>query len=477
LAGAQWLSIGGVSWNKYYQHKHMQDKAATASPSDFEDVADTCASQAKTNSPVAFPAPFRGAMAAVVQAALVVSPKPQPNLCLLSTLVGMASGCSGNYRLPSGMRLNLYGAGIAATGNGKELPRGVASALCAAAGSKIIGKPASGAGLEDLLEDRTSGLIAIDEIAHFLAGMNAKNAPHYQIDLAGILLQLFSVSSGHFQTRVRVKTKEALPSRKIENPCISLLGFSTPEKLGEVLQIKNIEDGLLGRFLFASGDEKVDPRRIFEQLKLPEAVIVAAGTLKKAVSLIAFDEPLPGVGDWEITIQIEPDAEQNLAELMVKFEHDRRKSNSGFGKALLVRSAEKLERIAGVLAVWDCPVQPAITPEHVHWAEAFVKASNDSLMDFAGVHVCGGDVQRHGQKILTIVGRILGGEYSASAQKRHEIELLADGKCPFSLALRVSKLDKKDFESAIEHLVELSEIGVANIAGKHPAGRKVLVLQ
>jgi hypothetical protein len=63
--------------------------------------------------------PFPGLMAEIVAAALEDAHKPQKELTILAVLLGMSSTCTGEYILPGGGRLNLYGAGIAGTGCGK----------------------------------------------------------------------------------------------------------------------------------------------------------------------------------------------------------------------------------------------------------------------------------------------------------------------------------------------------------------------
>ncbi|MBK9021916.1 MAG: DUF3987 domain-containing protein [Sulfuritalea sp.] len=400
---------------------------------------------------VAYPPPFRGVMYAVVQAALAVSTKPQRDLCTLSALLGMAASCSGNFRLPSGMRLNLFGCGIAGTGEGKDLPRSIAISLVSAAKGKLIGKPASGQGLEDALVSNTGSLIALDEIAHFFAAINNSKAPPHLIELAGTLLQLFSASKGTYQTRVRASGRGTTPSQAIQNPMVSLLGFATPEKLGEAMGVSNIEDGLLGRFVFAFGQTGIEPRRVKGSFELPAVVRMAADAIAQATKHAAFVADLNGNRD---SILIGERVENRLRELLVKFDQERLASQSPFAKALLTRSCEKCERIAGVLAVWDCPTRPEITLEHLEWAEQFLHASDAALLRFSGEYMHGGQTQSDAQRILKLLRRVLAGDFKP--QKPHEKWLLDRKVAPYSLVMRNSKLDKRRFDEALAYLVDLS---------------------
>jgi len=413
-----------------------------------------------------YPPPFRGMMHEVVQSALAGSTKPQVELCTLSALIGMAAACSGDYRLPSGMRLNLFGCGVAGTGEGKDRPRSIATSLVTAAKGKLIGKPASGPGLEDSLVSTTGSLIALDEIAHFFAAINNGKAPPYLIELAGTLLQLFSASNGNYHTRTRAAARGVIPSRVLRNPMVSLLGFATPEKLGEAMGVSNIEDGLLGRFLFAFGQTGIEPRRVVGSFELPAMVKLAAETLDQASKQVSFRADLQGTSD---AIQIDPAAEKQLGELLVEFDKQRQVSPSAFAKALLTRSCEKCERVAGVLAVWDCPAKPVITLEHVTWAEQLLRASDSALLRFSGEYMHGGQTQADGQRILKLIQRTLAGEFKA--QKSHEKWLLDQNVAPYSMVMRGSKLDKRRFDDAVAHLADLFDVQSGSTPSGHPNGR------
>jgi hypothetical protein len=414
-----------------------------------------------------YPPPFRGAMSDIVKAVLAVSIKPQPDICTLSALIGMAASCNGIYGLPSGMRLNLFACCVAGTGEGKEHPRSIATAITKAAGGALIGKPASGPGLEDSLESSTGSLIALDEIAHFFAAINSGKAPPHLIELAGTLLQLFSASRGDFHTRVRAKANGTTPSRCVRNPVVSLLGFATPEKLGEAMGVSNIEDGLLGRFLFAFGQLGVTPRRINDSWGLPDSAVTAAEAVRQAFSL----ELLTGNKDVDcIKIAIDPAAETRLGELLVDFDRQRQKAQSAFAKALLARSCEKCERVAGVLAVWDSPRAPVVAFEHVEWAAQLLFASDAALLRFSGEYMHGGQTQANAQGVLKLIKRSVAGDFKP--QKKHESGMLRKGIAPHTMVMRNSKLAKRDFDDAVAHLVDLGEVELFSTSSPHPNGRE-----
>ncbi|MBK1616794.1 hypothetical protein CKO44_25515, partial [Rubrivivax gelatinosus] len=175
----------------------------------------------------AFPAPFRGVLAATVAAGLNVAPKPQPELMTLAVLAGMAAACTRRLRLPGDGRLNLYAVGLAETGAGKDAPRRVGVDLARLAGAALLGKPASGQGLEDALQSDRAMLCEVDEVAHMLAAVNDRGAPGHMKELGGNLLKLFSASNSVYPCRVRAKASDsAPPPRVVLNPKRLRQGFS-----------------------------------------------------------------------------------------------------------------------------------------------------------------------------------------------------------------------------------------------------------
>lgn len=421
--------------------------------------------------PAGFPEPFPGPMAALVDAVLAVAPKPQPELATLAALVAMAAACPGVVRTAGGLRPNLYAVGVAATGAGKDLPRNAAIELAMAGGTKIIGKPASGQGLEDELESMRGMLAEVDEIAHMFEASNAPKAAPYLIELAGVLLKLFTASQGTYNTRVLAKVKGASSARTVRHPCFSLLGFTTPQKLGQALTFGNIADGLAGRMLFVRGRDNVTPRRARGAFRLPAAAREAAEAVQHAAAVADLVHD-----SGEIVVQEDRAAAGMLEQLVAQLERRPAIGDADFAQALFVRAYEKLERIAAVLAVWDAPNAPVIQPRHVQWARAAVLASDAALLDFAQNHMHTSPVQADAARVLEILRKCTGGVLKAITSA--EALALRHGRAARSMVLKHSKLDAQRFDAAVAHLGQLGEVA----AGELPkelceGGRRVRTLK
>jgi len=410
-----------------------------------------------------WPEPFRGAMAALHAQILLASPKPQPKLSLLAVMIGMAGAVSGIYRLEDGMRCNLYGLGVAESGDGKDAPQQIAAEIATAAGAKRLGQPASGEGLEDALESRRGILCVLDEVAHVIASLNTRNAPAHLLSMARNLLTLFSAGRQKYVKRQRAadkKTGRPEEPEVILYPCFSLLGFATPEKLGAAATVDNVKDGLLGRMLFAIGADSPPHVRIRHQAEIPPEVERVAQQIGNARMLVGDGDRgnLEAYVNPEIVIGVTPGADAFLGDVLKLFdEQGRRAADAPLRRALSARSYEKVLRIAGVLAVWDTPAAPLIEHEHVGWALHAVSASNADAERFLTEYLHGGVVQANGAEILRHLSRI---------KRTKQVQAVAHSE----LLKAVSrKMDAAGFAAAVDHLAQMNELEV--IEGRTPAGR------
>jgi len=424
------------------------------------------------HSPPAFPRPFPGPMEEIVDFTLRTSPKPQPDLALISAVIAMSGSCAGSYYLSMGsMRLNLYGLGIAETGAGKDHPRYVAAEVVRRAGGKVISKPASGQGLEDQLVSKVPMLVEVDEAAHLFQELNTREQSSATVNLNAMLLKLYSASKGIYSTRAKaLNAKSILQSgpRDIYNPTVNILGFSTPEKLGEVLTSQNIADGMLGRMLFATGHPGIQQRRAASQA-LPNSIVQAADRLKSACVSYVPQQPDTPCYLKDIPIRETPAAATLLDTTMIEFSDKTEATDGVMGKALFARSFEKSYRIAGVLAVWDKPKDPEIDVHHVEWAREFILASDAAALRFCDGYFHGGQTQSDAAMIVKVTRKILEGQITLTDER--DKKFTVGGYVTHSLVLKHTKLDKKRFDEALAYLEDAGRLSRTTVDDQKPNGR------
>lgn len=408
---------------------------------------------------VLFPPPFRGVMTDIVQNVLHAAPRPQPALAILGALIGMAASIPGNYSTNRGGRFNLYGMGTCESGGGKDLPRVSAETVAAKAGATILGRPGSGAGLEDTLQPRKNQLVAIDEIAHILKSANDERAAPHLRDMGAVLLKLFSASANSYNRRVLANTGARVAASiaaTVPNPCLSLLGFATPEGLGDAFNESNFTDGLMGRMLFVVGETDVKPRRPgLGGFTVPQSVDAALKNFAPMGSM-EFMAPVSNLG--AIVVDEASGVPELLDQLLLKMEENRGDMSLVVARSLYRRSFEKLERIAGVLAVWDNPVNPVVYVEHVEWARAFVMASDAAMLSFVTSHMHSSETTKDAAKLRSIITRILSGTIKPQAGRPMEKKAVEAGCVARSHLLRVSKMPKNTFDRALAHMQDLGEM-------------------
>lgn len=410
-----------------------------------------------------YPEPFGGPMRQIVESATVCAFKPQPELNMLAAIIGMASCVNGEYSMQSGGRFNLFGIGSLESGGGKDNPRTVAESIAGMGGASILGKPSSGAGIEDALEPRKSALITIDEMSHFLKAMNDERAPAHIVDIGSTMLKLWSNSKSAYTKRTLAKGPHIKHHDRpnVPNPCVSIIGFSTPSGFGDAFHEQNLRDGLIGRLIYVPGRKDVEPRRVRVGFSIPKQ-IESIITSIKPVDTFACVGPIAGIGN--IVLSESSEAERLFDALLVDCERSRDKSLE-VSSSLYARSYEKIERVAGVLAIWDDPVTPIIKADHVLWARDLVFASDAHILDFVSTNMHTNEVSRNASKLKGFMVRILNKEFAP--QRTIEFDCAKDGNCiARSQLLRVSKMNKKDFDLALMQLQELGDLESFGANGK-----------
>lgn len=394
----------------------------------FDDVED--------EAPPRLPSPFPGALSELTEAILRASHIPQADMATLAALVGLAASIPGTFHFEDGLRVNLYGATLAFTGEGKEMPVNAAIEFATSKGAIVV-SPASGEGLEDGIQPGFPTVCVIREAAHLFSVLAAKNAAPHLVSLSRNLLDFYSLNGRPFTPRSKAGGKAGAA---LDNVTMSALLASTPEKLGEALTTGNILDGLLGRILFAFGRMDSSPNLSTSAFAIPASL-----TFK----------PINAVGGV-ITLAdgVKAKADALGREL---FNAKRKAQNSGnvIDAALLARTFEKIKRVAGTLAVWEDNI---VTMPMLEWAEAFVRASDNGLKIFVRDRMHADDVRANAAKIESAIKRVMRG--SVKPKLGAQIALASKGHISRTLVQGASGLNPQQFAEASKHLIQCGEIEI-----------------
>lgn len=395
-------------------------------PRSFDDVED--------EAPPRLPPPFPGALSELTEAILRASYIPQADMATLAALVGLAASVPGTFHFDDGLRVNLYGATLAFTGEGKEMPVNAAIEFAMSKGAVVV-SPASGEGLEDGIQPGFPTVCVIREAAHLFSVLAAKNAAPHLVSLSRNLLDFYSLNGRPFTPRSKAGGKAGAA---LSNVTMSALLASTPEKLGESLKAGNILDGLLGRILFAFGRMDNSPNLSTSAFAIPASLTFKP--INATGGVIALADGVKAKADA-------------LGSELFNAKRKAQKAGKLIDAALLARTFEKIKRVAGTLAVWEDNI---VTNPMLEWAEAFVRASDDGLKIFVRDRMHADDVRANAAKIVSALKRALHG--NVNPRTPAQIALASKGHISRSLVQGASGLNPQQFAEDSKHLTQCGEI-------------------
>ncbi len=186
----------------------------------------------------------------------MTAPKPQPALALGAVLAFFGAAIGRKAELAYfGTRANIYTLAIAHSGAGKDRILTACKDLAAVSGlPNLIGveEVASDAGIIAEVMHAPNQVMLLDEVSFLISATHNVKAGVHVANVTSTLLKLYSSSRTLFKgksyaDRDKVKT--------VNQPCVSIVGCSTPAGLYRALSSQDVTNGLLSRFvLFDAGD-------------------------------------------------------------------------------------------------------------------------------------------------------------------------------------------------------------------------------
>lgn len=198
--------------------------------------------------------------------------REQPLLSLGCTLAALGTLFGRKVRDEMGTRTNIYCLGVARSSGGKAHAMNQIRNLFAAAGaSDLIGGDTicSDSSIEERLANCPATLFLWDEIGHLLSFMRAGVSANHQ-NVITMLMKLYSAAGSIYKGR---EYAIADKQRTIIQPCLSIYGASTPERLASGLSPENLQDGWLGRTLPFYAHGTPTKRRRVDRENIPDDLI------------------------------------------------------------------------------------------------------------------------------------------------------------------------------------------------------------
>ena len=360
-----------------------------------------------------------GVLQALVEECVRTAIRPQPFLALGAAICAVGVLAGRRYRTATDLRTNLYIAGIAESGGGKDhAPEVIRRCFDKAKLDRYLAGEtvASGRAILSSLEQHPARLFNIDEFGLFLKTVTGPKAASHRAEIWSELMKLYSRAKGVYRGTEYANKKDA-PRIDINQPCVCFYGTTTPSTFWSALEGGAMMDGSLARFLvFMSEDDRPDRNRNATFIDPPSSLTdalkaivwgaggpprVEGGNLPEpfAAPMTAADEP--DIHTVTMTADAKAIHEAKLAE-----EDAWARKVAGTPQAAIVnRLGENAAKLALVCAISRSPSAPSIGAHEITWGWAVAEHCTKSLLMEGQRFIADTEYERKANKLIEIIRR------------------------------------------------------------------------
>lgn len=312
------------------------------------------------------------------------APRPLWEVALVGA-IGMFAGIVGRQYNISGTGLNHYIMLIAHSGKGKEaIATGTSRLMNAVADSpnalamQHVGPAdiASGQALLKFMSANGSKSVfsVTGEFGIKLKQITDDRANGAEIMLRKVLLDLYGKSGAGQSILPTIYSDAKNNTEKVNSPCFTLVGESTPELFYESLDESAVRSGLLPRFTIVeyNGDRaRFNPDH--------HLVPIPPGLIEQLNNLIMTVGEMANTGRV-VNIEVDDEANAQLTSLNDYAEWQYARSHNDATRELWNRFHLKIMKLAGVLAVSQNYMMPVVTRFMVDWAASLILTDTHRLL-------------------------------------------------------------------------------------------------
>jgi len=335
------------------------------------------------------------------------SKKKQPILALAASFAASGAIMGQRFQTDQGLRTNLYILGVGDSSSGKEAARAAIKKLFEASGvGDMAGTEdlASDAAILTTIEKTPSQLFLLDEIGRFLKTTNqagSKNAHLYNV--ISVLLKIYGSANQTYRGKAYADIEK---QKVIESPNLCIYGTTVPSTLFEGLNVENITDGFLSRFMIF---ESEDPNPKPSGRKRMATTAVSENLVKKIREIIAMPKNYQVAGNLDksvnpLVVPMTPEAETLLNEyeelIYAKREELRKvdRINVIYG-----RTPQFAEQISLILAVGRNHKEPCIDTSDVNYAIKLVNYLSDRVHHISEHFIARNEHEHESKRVLNII--------------------------------------------------------------------------
>ena len=329
---------------------------------------------------------------------------PYPNRALAFAgafaLLGHLAGRK--YKDEFDTRPNLYFLSLAASGTGKQHPRGVNVSLAALKGfaSELGDYFASGEGLEDAFITSPCMFFQIDEADTLFNTVKMKDTRAEMIN--SMLLRMYSESNSvHIMRKKALQRGQQASSSCIIQPHLTFLGTAVPKFFYASLSERVMANGLLARCLVLEAGKRGEANNNAVAEEFPDRVLSDITDLIRIghENALFSEFPQPRTVPMEAKAKLLLKDVRGEADAMyAKYEQSSNANECAL--ALWARAAEKVSKFALVRSISANANAPVIKEDDIAWAHTLVFHATRRMLFMAGLYAYDGEFDRQMKRVM-----------------------------------------------------------------------------
>lgn len=345
--------------------------------------------------------------------------RAQPFLWLGTAICAVGTLAGRRYESPTGLRTNIYVAGVADSGSGKDHGASVVRrAFTAADLERFLGGEnlASGAGLLQSLAGHPARLFVLDELGMFLKTVTGKNAAPHMAEIWSEFIKIFSRAKEKYFGKEYANRDGKNERIDIWYPHPCVYGMTTPSTFWAALEGGSMLDGGLARFLLFMSNQDLPPRNKRPgNSETPTDLIDALQSVAHGPGVAPVGGNLPATHFVPMSAKLQGEVYRVPMTDEADDIHDRHMDIDQDGWAIrrkgtpdvpiISRLGENAIKLALVRAISTNPVAPVIGTIEIEWGWKLALHCARSMLREASRFIADSDYERKLNKALDIIQR------------------------------------------------------------------------
>lgn len=393
------------------------------------------------------------------------APKSQPELAVAAAICLGSVVMARSYRTESGNFTGLYFIMVAKSAEGKEHPQACVEKVLVDAGlTNLVGGSGytSPAAVFSALLKSPAHIVTIDEIGKYLkasrshGNANAEGAVDKLVEAFGRQNGTLYPPTYSTMTLKKGEKSNLNAERLVHNPCITLLGATTPGTFYDNLTDDLVKDGFLGRCIVVESKQPRQIERMVSSAPPPPQIIDwchavhAGGVTGNLADVMVADLPAK-----VIELRFSDSCVKMLDAFAAELIDEKTAAETEGLDVLLGRTREKAMKLAMIACKAENPANREIQTHHLEWAIRYVR-HYDTAMVRAVVEQR--TENEHDAQIKKLVRYVANARKYVKDSEFKDMNLLQRGFMPKRKLLKLMRMKARTLDELLDTAVQAGYI-------------------